>query len=180
MLPNQSAVKYCGPGVPAPVVFQEGWRIALDLLARCKDVPHRWITADDEFGRAQDFRATLRQRGERYVVDVPSSTLVRDLEAAPPVQARRRGSQPKAPLETVAAWAAKQPADQWFEAETRPGEKGPIRVMALATRVHTTAPYRSFRSGLAPHCYGGGAESTTVGVRNRIWGWLVLLLRVPQ
>jgi SRSO17 transposase len=124
--------------VPEAVAFQEGWRIALDLLGRCRDVPHGWVTADDEFGRVQEFRAALRARGERYLVDVPEDTRVRDLEEAPPVQARRRGSPPKAPLETAASWAGRQPSGRWAVVEVRPGEKGPIRVEAMTVRVHTT------------------------------------------
>jgi SRSO17 transposase len=124
--------------VPEGVAFQEGWRIALGLLARCQEVPHGWVTADDELGRVQGFRAELREAGERYLVDVPCNTLVRDLEEAPPIQARRRGSQPKAPLETAASWAGRQPATRWRWVEVRAGEKGPIRVEAMTVRVHTT------------------------------------------
>lgn len=135
-----------GAHVPEDVAFQEAWRIALGLLARCRDVPHGWVTADDEFGRVQGFRAALREAGERYVVDVPASATVRDLEEAPPAQARRRGSRPKAPLRTAQAWAARQPADRWVAVEVRAGEKGPIRVEALEARVHTTLE----RSRLGP------------------------------
>ena len=52
--------------VPKEVVFQEKWRIALDLLDRSgPDVPHGWVVGDDEFGRATEFRAELRLRHER-------------------------------------------------------------------------------------------------------------------
>ena len=52
--------------VPAEVKFREKWRIALDLLDRSlPGLPHAWITGDDEFGRASEFRAQLRQRHER-------------------------------------------------------------------------------------------------------------------
>lgn len=122
---------------PKEVGYQESWQIALGLLDRCRDAPHGWVTADDEFGQVQDFRAALRERGERYLVDVPSNTLVRDLDERPPVQARRRGWPPKQPFETVAAWAARQAAVRWEEVEVGPGEKGPIRVRAITTRVQT-------------------------------------------
>jgi SRSO17 transposase len=125
-------------GVPQRVVFQESWRIALDLLGRGVGVPHGWITADDEFGRVQEFRSELRRRGERYLVDVPSDTSMRDLEAEVPVQTRRRGSLPKSPFETVAEWATRQPASRWRRVVTRPGEKGMLAVEALTARVQTT------------------------------------------
>src|ERR1700724_3368250 len=59
--------------VPNEVVYQETWRIGLDLLERSgADVPFGWVAGDDEFGPASAFRAALRQRGLRYVLDVPS------------------------------------------------------------------------------------------------------------
>jgi len=67
--------------VPEEVKFQEKWRIGLDQLDRCAaGLPHGWVAADDEFGRVLAFRAGLRQRDERYVLDVPCNTQVRDLD----------------------------------------------------------------------------------------------------
>ena len=75
--------------VPPEVKFQEKWRIALDLLDRSlPGLPHGWITGDDEFGRASEFRAKLRLRQERYVLDVPCNTTVRDLERRRPPRKR--------------------------------------------------------------------------------------------
>src|ERR1700736_3264369 len=63
--------------VPKQVKFQEKWRIALDQLDRCGSaLPHRWVAADDEFGRALAFRAGLRGRGERGGLEVACHTLV--------------------------------------------------------------------------------------------------------
>lgn len=123
--------------VPESVRFQEAWRIALVLLERCREVPHSWVSADDEFGRVKEFRAALRESSERYLVDVPENTLVRDLQEVPPVQLRRRGSQPKAPMESAASWAARQPAERWARVQVRNGEKEPIQVEAITVRVHT-------------------------------------------
>jgi SRSO17 transposase len=131
--------------VPANVVYQETWRIALDLLQRCAVVPHAWVTADDEFGRVQDFRAELRQRHERYLVDVPADTLIRDLEAEPSPQKRRCGSLPKMPFETVSNWALRQPRSRWQRIEVRAGEKGIVQVEAMTVRVQTQ--YHRSRSG---------------------------------
>src|SRR5436305_8340422 len=61
--------------VPPEVEFQEKWPIALDLLDRSlPGLSHGWITGDDEFGRPSAFRAALRDRRERYVLDVPCNT----------------------------------------------------------------------------------------------------------
>jgi hypothetical protein len=47
-------------------------------------LPHGWVAGDDEMGRSSGLRAGLRGRGERYLVCVPSNTLVRDLDVPPP------------------------------------------------------------------------------------------------
>ena len=71
--------------VPEDVTFQESWRIAVELLERCrKDLPHAWVGGDDEMGRPAQFRGWLRRHGERYVLDVPCNTNVRDLERRRP------------------------------------------------------------------------------------------------
>ena len=115
--------------VPATVAFQEKWRIALDLIERSQEVPHRWVVADDEFGRVAAFRAQLRLRRENYVLDVPCSTLVRDL--------RHRADGRRSVFERADAWAKRQPARRWKTIRVRPGEKGPIKVQVLRARVQT-------------------------------------------
>jgi SRSO17 transposase len=116
--------------VPKGVVFQEKWRIALDLLDRSgPDVPHGWVVGDDEFGRATAFRAALRLRHERYVLDVPANTLVREWAQ------RRDGKRP--PFERADRWAARQPASRWKTLTVRAGAKGPLKVRALKRRVQT-------------------------------------------
>ena len=123
--------------VPPEVRFQEKWRIGLNLLDRCKGVPHGWVTSDEEAGRVSTFRKRLRQRRERYVVDVPANTLVRDLDEAPPRRRHRRGAGPKTPFRRADEWAKRQPAKRWQKFTVRSGEKGPIEVEALVARVQT-------------------------------------------
>lgn len=116
--------------VPKEVVFQEKWRIALDLLDRSgPEVPHGWVAGDDEFGRVTAFRATLRSRRERYVLDVPANTLVREVAPGP------GGRRPA--FERADAWAARQPAGRWKTLTLRDAEKGPLKVRALKRRVQT-------------------------------------------
>ena len=81
--------------VPEEVEFQEAWRIAADLLERCrKGLPHAWVAGDDEFGRPAQFRAWLRRHGERYVLDVPCNTSrPRPGVPPPPAAPRRPGPQ---------------------------------------------------------------------------------------
>ena len=125
--------------VPAEVRFQERWAMALDMLdAHGQSVPHRWVLADDEFGLVQAFREGLRQRQEAYVLDVPCSTNVRDLQARrPPRRAGRKSRRRVAPFQRAEQWAAAQPAHRWREIEVKDGHKGPIRVSAIMTHVRT-------------------------------------------
>ena len=110
--------------VPKELRFQEKWRIGLDLLDKNREeLPHAWVTADDEFGRVTEFRAQLRLRHENYVLDVPSNTLVRKAGSSGAFR--------------VNVWAARQPAWRWKTITIRDGEKGPLRVRALKRRMQT-------------------------------------------
>lgn len=121
--------------VPSGVRYQAKWQIGLKLLKRSRDLPHAWVTGDDEFGRAAEFRRALRRGGERYVLDVPCNTLVRPLDE--PVR-RRGGKRPrKPPFRRVDTWVTQQPDKNWQEITIRSGEKGPLRVKVLRARVQT-------------------------------------------
>ncbi len=125
--------------VPEEVKFQETWRIALDLLDRSlPGLPHGWVVGDDELGRASEFRAGLRQRAERYVLDVPCNTTVRDLERRrPPRKKAGVGRRREVPFVRADAWAARQPQSRWERITVRDGEKGPLEVDAMSVRVRT-------------------------------------------
>jgi SRSO17 transposase len=113
--------------VPDDVTFREKWRIGLDLLDRARaGVPGPWVVGDDEFGRCTELRAALRQRRLPYVLDVPCSTLVREVA----------GRRPPA-FERVEQWAARQPKGRWRKVRVRDGEKGPRDVQVLLATVQT-------------------------------------------
>jgi SRSO17 transposase len=128
--------------VPEKVVYQEHWQIALQEIDRCKDLPHAWVTADSEFGRVVEFRSALRDRHERYVVEVRADTLVRDLQERRPPRRRRWGRKRAVPFRRVDAWAGRQPQGRWQRLEVRAGEKGPLRVQAVSTVVRAWADGR--------------------------------------
>lgn len=115
-------------GVPRSVRFRTRHELALDMLDSSGPLlPHGWVTGDDEMGRCSWFRKELRERGERYLLDVPSNTLVRDLAAdAPPYSGR--GRRPDVPFTRVDALAAALPESAWEAVEVRDGEKGPVTV----------------------------------------------------
>jgi SRSO17 transposase len=125
--------------VPEATAFKESWRIAVDLLERCrKDLPHAWVSGDDEMGRPAGFRSWLRRHGERYVLDVPCNTNVRDLECRrPPRRRGGRGRKPEVPFGRADPWAARQDDARWTRLTVRDGERGPLQVDAMAVRVRT-------------------------------------------
>jgi SRSO17 transposase len=125
--------------VPEGVEFREAWRIAVDLLERCRnDLPHAWVTGDDEMGRPADLRAWLRRHEERYVLDVPCNTSVRDLECRRPRRRRAgRGRKREVPFCRAETWAARQPDSRWTRLTIHDGERGPLPVDALTARVRT-------------------------------------------
>jgi len=90
--------------VPPEVRYQTRQEQCVEMLdAWGNQVPHGWVTGDDELGRHTQFRGTLRERGERYVLGVPCTTTMRDLEAPLPEYAGR-GRRPKAPWQAVTDW----------------------------------------------------------------------------
>jgi SRSO17 transposase len=122
-------------GVPKAVALQTRHELALEMLAECgARLPHGWVAGDDEMGRPASFRQGLRDLGERYLLAVPSNTLVRDREVPPPEYAGR-GRHPKAPFVRVDRWREALPEGAWVRIEVRDGEKGPLVVEAVKRRV---------------------------------------------
>ena len=129
-------------GVPNEIRFKTRHQLALEMLeAHGSQLPHRWITGDDEMGRPAQFRRELQKLGEQYILATPSNTSVRDLDSAPP-EYSGRGRHPKQPFQQVRHWAEAQPSEAWSSIEVRPGEKGPLTLEIMTTRVLARA-YRS-------------------------------------
>ena len=83
-----------------------------------------------------EFRAALRSRQERYVLDVPCNTSVRDLERRRPRRRHAgRGRKREVPFQRADVWAKSQPESRWARLTVRDGEKGPLEVDALTVRV---------------------------------------------
>ncbi len=120
--------------VPEEIQFATRHDLSLDLLKKNRDrLPHAWVVGDTEFGRASWFRKSLDQLGERYLLEVPFNTLIRDLEGIPPTKRFHQGGTPMVPLRRVALWAQKQPASRWMRVNVRDTEKGPLEVEAIRT-----------------------------------------------
>src|ERR671932_2354821 len=123
--------------VPPEVRYQTRQAQCLDMLdAWGEQVPHGWVTGDDELGRHTRFRGELRQRGERYVLGVPCTTTIRDLETPAPAY-QGRGRRPKAPWQSVSAWRHALDPAGWTRLTVRDGEKGPVAIEMVTRRVQT-------------------------------------------
>jgi SRSO17 transposase len=123
--------------IPPEVRYQTRQEQCLEMLeAWGEQVPHGWVTGDDELGRHTRFRQALRERGERYVLGVPCTTTLRDLEAPLP-EYSGRGRRPKAPWQSVTQWRQCLDADAWTSLTVRDGEKGPVAIEMVKRRVQT-------------------------------------------
>ena len=122
-------------GVPREIRFRTRHALVLQMLAEHGAVlPHAWIAGDDEMGRSSAFRRDLRALEERYLLAVPSNTLIRDLDADPPAYGGR-GRRPQVPFTRVDRWRAALPEDAWTTIDVRDGARGPLVVQAVKTPV---------------------------------------------
>lgn len=122
-------------GVPPSVRFRTKHELAQEmLLSRRALLPHLWITGDDEMGRSTRFRGWLRTQGEQYLLAVPSTTTIRDLEAEPPTWSGH-GRKPKTKFGSVTRWSQALPESAWTTIDVRDGEKGPLTVQIVKCRV---------------------------------------------
>jgi len=123
--------------VPEEVQYRTRQEQCLEMLDLWgAQVPHGWVTGDDELGRHTRFRQALRERGERYVLGVPCNTIIRDLEAPLPAY-QGRGRRPKAPWHSVSVWRHALDPDGWTRVTVRDGEKGPVEIEMVTRRVQT-------------------------------------------
>src|SRR5438445_9607593 len=119
--------------VPKEVQYHTRQAQCLEMLDTWgEQVPHGWVTGDDELGRHTRFRHALRERGERYVLGVPCTTTMRDLEAPSPAY-HGRGRPPKAPWQSVRDGRQALGSAGWAHVTGRDGEKGPVE-METASR----------------------------------------------
>ena len=123
--------------VPPEVCYQTRQEQCLEMLDAWTDqVPHGWVTGDDELGRHTWLRHALRERGERYVLGVPCTTTMRDLEAPWPGY-QGRGRPPMAPWQSVTQWRQGLEAQAWTRLTVRDGEKGPVAIEMVRRRIQT-------------------------------------------
>jgi SRSO17 transposase len=124
-------------GVPKQIRHQTRHEQALEMLEEQGHLlPHAWVAGDDEMGGSACFRRDLHQQDERYLLAVPCTTTVRDLEATPPAY-QGRGAVPKLPFVQVHQWRDAVAEDAWTRIKVRDAEKGPLEIEIIACRVQT-------------------------------------------
>jgi len=132
---TKSRARLRGVGVPKEIKFRTRHQLALEMLDECgKRLPHGWVAGDDEMGRSSKFRQELQARTERYLLAVPSNTLVRDLDVPPPDYSGR-GRRPMSPFLRLDRWRAALAEGAWARIEVRDGEKGPLVIEVVKRRV---------------------------------------------
>lgn len=125
--------------VPRTVKFKTRHELCLDMLDETGHLlPHAWIAGDDEMGRSSSFRRELRSRNERYLLAVPSNTLIRDLEVELP-ESEGPGGPRKAPFVRADKWRESLPESAWTRIDVRDGDKGPLVVQVTTCRVQAKA-----------------------------------------
>lgn len=125
--------------VPQEIRFRSKITIARELHELVAPrIRHGWTVGDDEFGRPAHFRRSLRRRGERYVLEVPANTAIRDLDAPqPPRVPGQRGPVPQPEAVGIGEWARELPKSAWTRVFVRDGEKGPLILEVATARVRT-------------------------------------------
>jgi len=133
---TQDKARLATAGVPrACWGYRTRHQLALEMLAATSAaLPHRWIAGDDEMGRPSWFRRRLAALGERYLLAVPSNTMIRDLQTEPPAYSGR-GRRPQRPWQSVAVWSQGLDEKAWQRVNVRDGSKGPLVVDIVKRRV---------------------------------------------
>lgn len=112
-------------GVPEDrMTYQSKTDLALELLRRAQRQGHlggRWVTADEDYGKAPGFRDALAAEGWWYVLEVQCTTQVFEKAAQTEVRTWTGRGRPPSQPRLVA------------------GEPGPVAVQALAAALPTTA-----------------------------------------
>ena len=128
--------------VPVGTRFRTKPALAAELVRRtvaAGSVHFDWLVADEDYGKDQGLLRTLERRGQRYVVEVPKTTLVwRTDPAEAPAAAAEHRDRPSAadpPVVSVQELAGRRSAASWQALQVRDGAKGPLVFAFAAVRV---------------------------------------------
>jgi SRSO17 transposase len=134
-------------GVPAGLPFQTEPTLALEMLrglvAR-REVPFRWVVADEHFGSNPAFLEAVAALGKWYLVEVSPSTKVwleePKIKPAGPAGMGRPRKHPRLaegepPAQEIHQVAAGLPQQAWRRYTIQEGSQGPIRAEFVFLRV---------------------------------------------
>jgi SRSO17 transposase len=133
-------------GVPGAVAFETKPELALRILRDARaagHLPGDWVTGDCAYGEVPGLRDALDAGGWRYVLEVPSNTLVIPAPARAELPAwsgkGRRPTRPRlaegeAPPLTAAAVAERLAAGDWRTLTVAEGAQGPRACRFAAVR----------------------------------------------
>jgi SRSO17 transposase len=129
--------------VPVGTRFRTKPTLAAELVQRTVAGGHvrfDWLVADEDYGKDHVLLETLEARQQRYVFEVPSTTLVWRTDPAQAVvsdvgRRRRRQAAGRDQVLAVKELAARLPAEAWQALQMRDGAKGPLVFQFAAVRV---------------------------------------------
>ncbi len=128
--------------IPEDVAFAPKARIAAEMVRGVEVLGQAhldWVVADEEYGKAGHFHDAVDELGQKYVVEVPTTTTVWTEDPAGLVPAYSgRGRMPTAPtregVRSVAWIASDLPAASWQTLKVREGACGPLVFEFAAVR----------------------------------------------
>ena len=128
--------------IPEDVAFSPKARIAAELIRNVAVLGQTaldWVVADEEYGKAGHFHDAMDELGQKYVLEVPTSTTVWTEDPAGCVpeysgKGRRPTALTRAGVLSVAAVAAGLPAGAWRAMKVREGACGPLVFEFAAVR----------------------------------------------
>jgi SRSO17 transposase len=128
--------------IPDDVAFAPKARIAAELVREVEVLGQThldWVVADEEYGKAGHFHDAMDELGQKYVLEVPTTTTVwtEDPAGCTPAysgRGRRPTALTRAGVRSVAAVAAGLPAGAWRAIKVREGACGPLVFEFAAVR----------------------------------------------
>lgn len=134
-------------GIPEETTFQTKPELALGALQTIMaegNLPGRWVTADEFFGRSGPFLDGVAALDLWYLAEVPLNTRVWQTRPRTEVpswsgrgkpRSRERLAADEPPAQQVDALAAEIPADQWQAYAIKEGSQGPMVAQFACRRV---------------------------------------------
>ncbi len=154
----EDTVRRKAAGIPADVVFQTKWEIAIEQIeaALKAGVRRHVVLADAGYGDAGEFRAALDEHKLRYVVGINGEPVVWPPESCPQIRRKPKGEKGRRPTryrdETFPPEKVKHLAARlgYRKVTWREGSKGWQSSRFAAVRIHS--------AHLHLHCHPPGAE----------------------